>query len=594
MKNDSIRERTRDVYEQIAAYPKPSLVLLPDNADVREFLEDLEQNGGKFARLLMQYSMQLTQFEGFLRRLPDSLEKILRGTDLRGGGLYSPVISASLALKDDQRNLNPIERGATLILAARSLYSDVMSGNLPPDRYKDHVLEMGQYPNLFSTCLIVDGKRARIFKSKNVSYITVIVSGNFYILNTGNLDNKITVEQLIDALNKIVQDAHTGDDRLAKVTPGILTCASHGTQLRIFQKLQNNNVNFDSLQALRHSFIVLCLDLDAKPIDYADVALQSHVGNCENRWFHSSLQLVVFGNSKACAICNFSTYLDGNPMMRAASELQKRANACPVDRRSDVNFVSLPPPKQLQWEIDQKFIQLAQGDLRAVRDNQQATFEISGIGKNQLAIHDFQPIPVFIVALQLATWKLFKKMTRITQFMTMSRFRCMDLVTPNVTTPEMIRFVENINGSDVQKTVAIKLLQDAIASQLAEMRKARKKLSIPDLLHLQMIAEKGWRRTFVTIIFSLRMILFKMMGASKIMGREILVSHPEIYQEIPVVGRPGIRLPYVKYMGLHYQIMDENIVITYMPALNCNISNLEFTRVLEQELKRILSIIQTD
>lgn len=587
-------ERTRDIYEHIATYPKPPLIPLPDEADVDVFLEELQQNSGKILRCAMKASLAVTGFKKFLKQLPDSLEDILRRSDLRGGGLYSPVISASLALKDDQRKLNPIERGATLILAARSLYSDVMSGNLLPDRYKDLVLEMGQYPNLFSTCLIVDGKRARIFKSKNVSYITVIVSGNFYILNIGNLDDKITVEQLIDALNSIVQDAHKGDARLAKVTPGILTCASHGTQLRIFQKLKKNNVNFDSLQALRHSFIVLCLDLDTKPTDYADVALQSHVGNCENRWFHSSLQLVVFGNSKACAICNFSTYLDGNPMMRAASELQKRANACPVDRRTDANFFCLPPPKQLQWDIDQKFIQLAQGDLRAIRDNQQATFEISGIGKHQLAANNFQPIPVFIVALQMATWKLFNTMTRITQFMTMSRFRCMDLVTPNVTTPEMTRFVEYVNESDVQNAQAVKLLQDAIASQLAEMRKARKKLPIPDLLHLQMIAAKGWRGAFITIVFSLRMILFNIMGVSKQLGREILVSHPEIYPEVPVVGRPGIRLPYVKYMGLHYQIMDEKIVITYMPSINCTISNLEFTKMLEQELKRILSIIQTD
>jgi hypothetical protein len=281
-------------------------------------------------------------------------------------------------------------------------------------------------------------------------------------------------------------------------------------------------------------------------------------------------------------------------MMRAASELQKRAKVWQVDKKSGKNFVSLPPPDKLEWDIDQKFIQLAEKDFKLIQDNQPATFEILGVGKKQLAVHNLQPIPVFIVALQMAAWQLFGKITRITQFMTMSRFRCMDLVTPNVTTPAMIRFAEYLTGSDVQKTTALKLLQEAIVSQLEEMRKARKKLPIPDALHLQMLAATGWQRSFITIVFSLRMILFNIMGASKRLGREILVSHPEIYQEVPVVGRPGIRLPYVKFMGLHYQIMDEKIVITYMPALKCTISNQEFTKALEQGLKKIIAIIQGD
>ncbi|MCU0644409.1 MAG: choline/carnitine O-acyltransferase [bacterium] len=587
-------ERARDIYEHIAAYPKPPIIPLPDEADIRDFIEELGQNSGKLLRWMMQTSMAVTGFRNFLKRLPDSLENILCRSDLRGGGLFSHVISASLALADDTRNLSPVKRAATLLFAARSLYLDVMSGNLPPDRYKDQILEMGQYPNLFSTSLIVEGNRARIFKSRNASCITVIVRGKFYILHIGNPDVELGFEQIEAALNQIIQDAQQSKHETNAISPGILTCANHGTQLRIFQKMQQSEINKESLHALRHSFVTLCLDLDQAPANYSEVALASHVGNNENRWYHSSLQIVVFGNSKACTICNFSTYLDGNPMMRAASELQKRANAWPVDKKTGKNFASLPPPDKLQWDIDQRFIQLAERDFKLIQDNQPATFEILGVGKKQLAVHNLQPIPVFIVALQMAALQLFEKMVRITQFMTMSRFRCMDLVTPNVTTPAMIRFAEYLTGADVQKTTALKLLQEAIVSQLEEMRKARKKLPIPDALHLQMLAAKGWRRSFIAIVFSLRMILFNIMGASKRLGREILVSHPEIYPEVPVVGRPGIRLPYVKYMGLHYQIMEEKIVITYMPALKCTISNQEFTNALEQELKKIIAIIQGD
>ena len=73
--------------------------------------------------------------------------------------------------------------------------------------------------------------------------------------------------------------------------------------------------------------------------------------------------------------------------------------------------------------------------------------------------------------------------------------------------------------------------------------------------------------------------------------REILVSHPEIYPEIPMVGRPGVRLPYVKYFGLHYQIHDDKITITMMPGSRWHIPNDEFMAVIEQSLAEIRSVI---
>jgi hypothetical protein len=111
------------------------------------------------------------------------------------------------------------------------------------------------------------------------------------------------------------------------------------------------SVNRESLYALRHSFLTLCLDLDSYPLSDAEVAFEGHSGNSGNRWFHSSLQLVVFGNAKACAICNFSTYLDGNTMMRAASELQKRAAACPIGEGAKSDFDSLPAATELKWKF---------------------------------------------------------------------------------------------------------------------------------------------------------------------------------------------------------------------------------------------------
>ena len=75
-------------------------------------------------------------------------------------------------------------------------------------------------------------------------------------------------------------------------------------------------------------------------------------------------------------------------------------------------------------------------------------------------------------------------------------------------------------------------------------------------------------------------------------SRDIVISHPEIYPEVPIVGRPGIRLPYAKYFGLHYQILEEKIVITMMPGLNWAIPNVEFLHELVKSLMKLKMIIQ--
>jgi len=67
-------------------------------------------------------------------------------------------------------------------------------------------------------------------------------------------------------------------------------------------------------------------------------------------------------------------------------------------------------------------------------------------------------------------------------------------------------------------------------------------------------------------------------------------SNPS-HAEAPMLGRPGVRLPYLKYFGLHYRIDDEDITITMMPSIDWSIPNAEFISILEKELNRLKEII---
>lgn len=580
-------ERTRDVFEQIGSYAKPPLIPLPDFNDSATY-----QNEGikptAFVRSVIKTAMAVSGFKSFYTQLPNRLEELLRQHNLRLPGLFSPVISATLVLKDDERNLNPIQRAATLLMGARKLYDDLVNGKLPPDQIKGQSLEMGQYPNLFSTCLIIDGKKSRVFKSKIVSRILVIIEGRFYLLDIGNLGTDATTEQVEAALTQLVAQHQKCRRKADEFSPGIFTCASNRAQLNTFHQLLKNEINKKSYLALRHTFVTLCLDLDSNPASDAEVMLAGHSRNHENRWFHSSLQLVVFGNARACAICNFTTYLDGNTMMRGTAELQRRASTCTLGNGRPSVLVKLPPANELKWNINPLSFQQAKRDLKFISDDQQVTFEISGIGKKFFNAQGIDPVPTFIIALQMTANQLVEKKVLIEQFLTLSKYRCMDLTTAIVTTDEVVKFIEYINGDQINPVFARNFLQEAITSQSRECRKARQHLSVSLILILFFRSRKLLSKIRALIITGMMLTILRTLGLYKSRpSREIIVSHPEIYPEVPLVGRPGIRLPYVKYFGLHYQIFENKIIITMMPGIRWKIPNAELIAMLQKNLKRI-------
>lgn len=581
-------ERTRDVFEQIAAYPKPPLIPLPDLTDINLIARDMGFKSGLISKFLVNAIISAIGFKNYLKKFPSRLEEVLRSSDARGGALFAPVINATLAFEDDVRQPGPIKRAATLLFAARSLHADIMSGALPPDEINGQVLEMGQYPNFFATTQIIENNRARIFKSTRTDQITVLVAGRFF---TFNFAAEATMDQVQETLQTIVNLVQENKQSPA-VSPGVLTCANNQAQIRAFQILQKDETNRRALEIMRHSFLILCLDLESQPSSSAESAKIAHSENYANRWFHHSLQIVVFGNGKAGAVCNFSTHLDGNIMMRGAAELQRRAAAFPLDSAVAAKPDSLPPPSEIRWNVQPQLLTLAQRDVQLIHDDQQATFEISGIGRKFFEERQLEAVPAFIAALQMTVKKLTGEMACITQFLTLSKYRCMDLVTPMVSTPELTRFAGYMGSGNIQNQQARTLLKEACASQNQIYRKARQILPVHNIFTFYMNSLQGFKRTAASWSMSFLFITMRFIGLFKPQRREVLISYPEMYAEIPVIGRPGVRLPYVKYFGLHYQIFDEKITVTMMPGTTWKTSNAEVIAVLTESLQRLRHIVE--
>jgi hypothetical protein len=591
-------ERTRNIYEELPGCPKPPIITFPEF----DYLITSDYSGIQYKKLpkwALKAWWTIIGFRAFYNQLPQRIETLLREREVNGP-LNGLVHAGSGALEDDPRNSGPIERAASLILAMYNLYEDIASGNFEPDRHQGQVLEMGHYLNLFSTCFIVENGRPRIFKSTNTSQITVIIDGRFYSLKVGDLRPGTELKQLKGALVDIVQRARRSGARPSSPSPGLLTCANDSTQLMIFSKLQECEINARSLLTLRHSFITLCLDLDSYPSSATEATLAAQSRNCGNRWFHSSFQFVVFGNGSASLISHPGAYLPGDTAIRAAHEIQARALKYYEGREAAGEYAPLPPAQELEWEIDQELIARARRDIELVMDEQQASFEILNIGKSYFDLRNLPAVPVFIVALQMTIKRLTGKMSVIRQFLSMSKYRCMSMTTAVVTTKEVIDFVNYMEKGVVQSERAIMLLRRAVDSQLEECRTVRKyppfQLVFELFVRSDKKSNKRSRRMRAFVASRVVGLAFKA-GLFKYSPVDVVVSHPRIYPKFSILGRPGIRIPYVTDFGLHYQIHDNKIMATVMPSLNWSIPNGDLIAALEESLGQIQTVInnaQTD
>ncbi|HKX29250.1 MAG TPA: choline/carnitine O-acyltransferase, partial [Blastocatellia bacterium] len=590
-----------EIYEDLPGCPKPPLVPFP----AFDYLVSSEHSGIQYKqvpRWLVKAWWTMTGFRSFYRRLPQQIERLLREREIHGP-LNGLVNAATVALKDDPSNVTPADRATSLIFALYDLYEDVRSGNFEPDRYQGEVLEMGHYLNLFSTSFIVEEGKPRLFKSTNASDLTVIIEGKYFSLRVGPPNPETSFKQLKQALADVIEEARKSPPNLS-ASPGPVTCAEGPTQLEIFSRLAEDPVNVESLMALRHSLATVCLDLDTFPASAAEAALIAQSGNCGNRWFHSSLQLVVFGNGLACLILHPGANLPGDTSIRAADEIQFRA----LKYRDDANEIpepgpSLPPARELKWNIERDLLIRARADLEKVIDTQQSSFEIRGIGKTFFASHQISGVPVFIIALQMAIKRLTGRIDIIAQFLTMTKYRCMSFVTAAVTTKEVIDFVNYLDGRDFRQSDGPELerafasLQRAVDSQIQECRRVRRYLPFQVAYDLFLMSNRKSKSRFQRLrgVIAGRIIgLAHRAGLIELtrMNRHVLASHPRTYSNLSILGRPGIRLPYIADFGIHYQLHDDKIITTIMPSLTWSFPNTALIAALEESLAQIQTLIK--
>ena len=570
-----MQHRTSLTYEHIDGIKLPPLVQIPDTRDLGsfEFCDVFSQS--KLTRAIVRMGLAGSGLHRFAQDVGPELEGLLRHHNLRVQMLTAPLLSGTVALKDDPLVRCPFRRAAAFLLAARELQSEVMSGDFPIDTDHGEPLEMGQYPNLFGTTVAVDEAGPRIAKSHERDAVAVLCRGQCYRLCIG----KAGLSELAATLEEIARLSSTA----STVSPAIATCGSTFDQISFFKEVRRDPGNTAALRKLEQSMLTVCLDVELAPDDDATAASVAHSGNLHNRWYHASLQIVVFGNAKVCTVCNFAAYLDGNVVTRASADLSRRAARLAT---SDLERSERPSFEPLIWHFDDGALDRIRDSTAEWKNEEQSTFALAGYGAEFFRRLAVPSIPAFVVALQLAAADVTGANPRIHQFVSQSGFRCMGLRTANVTTPEVQDLAEWLSGNSRSVAETRRMVDEAVLSQRRACEAVRPYLRAEDLLFLLLTDRRGLASWRARIAIGASLLALRVSGRADL-RHDIMISHPRFYPETPLIGRPGVRLPYVKYFGLHYQIHPDRTVVTITPSTDRRVSSSELVAELETSLSRL-------
>ena len=481
-------------------------------------------------------------------------------------------MNATSVLKDEEQTPDALDRAVRLVGAARSFYTDLLVGQIGVDCFRDAPLEMGQYRNLFSTCLYPRGMCFEIYKPLLDAYIVVTSRGWYFKVDLPLVAGQIDRAALRYALEEVVAAARALPPANS---PGAISAAALPPRTAGLITLRSRAQNRVALDTLANAFLVLCLDLASLPTDEEQACRLAQCGNLENRWHLASQQIVVFGNSKAAIVFSYVAGIDGNVMMRYSTELRRRALNLSMDLQ-DSGSVFSDHLRPLHWQIPSWVDRQARSSAYSVLVAERALYRFSNWSGSRLTASGFRLDAIFNVALLMAAQKLAGRRPHYIELLTMAKYRNCGLGNAMPWSPAISQLVDPaLNPHSPEAATA---LQAAVNAHAEALRHGRKHLNIMDILSLQLALAPAWRKPVA---------LFTMLQFIKRV--DVIVSSPRASEEIDIVGRLGVALP-VNLFSLHYEIHDEDLSLAFMPGQSRPFSNAEIAAVFKECLDRIVAI----
>ena len=549
--------RTQAAFEDYPGCPNPPPPRLQSPWDPA-VPEQLGLRKRSFTRGAVRAAFLLSGFAAFHRKLARSGDAVAPRGPHRPAP--SPRSSAVQALADGP-GTDPFLRGASLLAAVWSLHDEIRGGRFRADAARGQELESRSYLNLMGVSILSDGGRFRLFKTASTSRFLVMARRRQYVVDLDEGGGTPSVATLRAALEQVWERSGPPDAPLPDPVVGMLTCLPGEPQIAAFGALCGDPANRATLEVVKHAFVTVCLELDRFPETDAEAARWAIAGDFGNRWMYGGMQIVVFGNGKACQVGNPHCYAPGNVMMRIAATLWRRGAELARAGGGQAGPVTIT---EARWKLDQVDFGAVQKELgRIVDRDQQATFDIPGIGRAALGRAGLRPVEFFTVALQHAVHRLTGKIPLTCQFVSTASYRYGTFGTAVVSTPEVAALLEALRDPATSPDALRRLYAAAGESQRSACRIEREQAGIGVQLGWFLREAGGVRGRFGRGVLN---ALWSRVGRPTNPRVDIMVSHPTITEGVPVVGRPGIRLPNLGCFGMNYQIFEDHIRLTLMPG----------------------------
>nr|CAH7750018.1 unnamed protein product [Callosobruchus chinensis] len=301
-------------------------------------------------------------------------------------------------------------------------------------------------------------------KPPDSEHIIVICRSQLYCVPVQAADRgRLTEDEICSQILYILDDAPC----LSNIPPvGLLTGWKRSLWAEAREDLLKDDKNKRNLELITKSLLVVCLD-EALPSTF-NCRLQRggkghtagirdetnlfhqmlHGGgvafNSSNRWFDKTIQLIISGDG-ACGLCYEHSNAEGVAVIKLVEKLWNHADS--LTHNSEVPASShLPPPEKLEWALEpsdrQRMEDAGQVLDNLIKDLDFQVFRFTGYGKEFIKSCKVSPDVYIQLALQLAYYRLYGKLTATYESASTTRFRLGRVDCIRSATPEALAWVQ--------------------------------------------------------------------------------------------------------------------------------------------------------
>ncbi|XP_046403025.1 carnitine O-acetyltransferase-like isoform X2 [Ischnura elegans] len=302
---------------------------------------------------------------------------------------------------------------AKMIAGALDYKKKLDEDAIPVEKLGKDPLDMSQYYKVFGTCRMPGLTKDTLhFADPNNPPRHIIVShkNHFYKLIVYDDNNNIlSWGKLLQQLNEIIQSAGEPGPPI-----GVLTAENRNVWGKAFKKLSEDRENMESLDIIKNSLFLLCLDgpnPDLGNLNFQTrAALQTVHGNGSeansgNRWFDKTVQFIV-GDKGEVGLTYEHSPAEGPPIAFLMDHIVNYIEKAP----SDVAGGKSPKPEKLKFNISgkvQKVLETAKENVdKLVDDLEMSCFTLKAYGKEFIKSQRMSPDSYIQMAIQFAFYRI--------------------------------------------------------------------------------------------------------------------------------------------------------------------------------------------